>query len=321
MQKIRFVSSGTESTMSAIRLARGYTGRSTIVKFNGNYHGHVDALLVSAGSGATDLPKRAATLGIPEDSVKFTVSLPYNDVKTCRSFLRKCKDVAAVIVEPFAANMGLVPGTKEFLTMLREETKKNGSLLIMDEVVTGYRVGLTGAQGYYGIDPDVTSLGKIIGGGLPAAAFGGRKEIMDKLSPLGPIFQAGTLSGNPLAMAAGLVALKELETPKYYESLHEKAEFLLQPIEEYIQKKQLDIFLSRFGSMFTFFFGIKEAKSQEDVKKADPAMFRRFFLHLLHKGIYISPSVYEVSFVSSAHTWENLEKTRTAILEFLSQID
>ncbi len=321
MENVRFVSSGTEASMSALRLARGYTGRSTIVKFNGNYHGHMDALLVQAGSGATHLPKKAATLGIPEETVKYTVSLPYNDIDACREFLRACPDVAAVIIEPVAGNMGLVGAKRDFLEMLRDETQKQSSLLIFDEVISGFRVGLKGVQGLHGITPDLTCLGKIIGGGFPAAAFGGRKDIMEYLAPLGPVYQAGTLSGNPVAMVAGYHTLSVLEQEGFYELLQEKTDYFLNPIEEYIRKKQLDVFLSRQGSMFSFFFGTTSVESGEDAKKCDMALFKKFFLHLLDRGIYFSPSAFETCFVSSAHEWEHLAITQQHILDFLYALD
>lgn len=320
MDKIRFVSSGTEATMSAIRLARGYTSKNTIIKFNGNYHGHVDSLLIQAGSGLSLLPQ-ASSKGVPADMLKHTLSLPYNNIELVRSILRERDDIAAVLLEPIAANMGVVPATSEFLQMLREETKNKGILLIFDEVITGFRVGLTGASGYYGIQPDLFCFGKIIGGGLPAAAFGGRSDIMDFLAPLGGVYQAGTLSGNPLAMQAGLATIKKLEQPHFYEKLTEKADLLLTPIQDLIEERSLPVSLQRVGSMFTFFFSSKKITCKEDLMGIDEKKFKEFFQYLFSKGIYMAPSQYEANFVSMAHTEEHLVKTRDCILTFLSEMD
>jgi len=319
MDKMRFVSSGTEATMSAVRLARGYTGRPLLVKFDGNYHGHADSMLIRAGSGVSHL-KKASSKGIPAGMVRYTVSLPFNDVEGVRDFLRSRKDVAAVIVEPIAGNMGVVPATPAFLQMLREETKMTGALLIIDEVITGFRVGIKGAQGKYGIVPDLTCLGKIIGGGFPAAAFGGKKEIMDHLAPLGPVYQAGTLSGNPVALAAGQAALKQIETQGFYEKLNQKTNFLLDPIQECIRQKNLPVCLQREASMFTLFLGVREVKCKSDLDTLDHALFKRYFQTLFGKGIYMPPSAYEAAFVSQAHTLENLAFTRDAILDFLKEL-
>jgi glutamate-1-semialdehyde 2,1-aminomutase len=315
MEKLRFVSSGTEAGMSVIRLSRGFTGRSLIVKFNGHYHGHCDSLLIQAGSGVSHLPQ-ASSAGVPIEAVQHTISLPFNDLETCRAFLRNNRDVAAVILEPVAGNMGVVPVDPEFLSMLREETANSGALLIMDEVITGFRVGLASAQGLYGITPDLTCLAKIIGGGFPVGAFGGRREIMDALAPLGNVYQAGTLSGNPVAMCAGLQALKECERPGFYEELEAKTRLLTDPIAELIAERDLPITLNRVGSMFTLFFGVRQVRSKEDLAMMDTAAFRSFFHYLFSKGIYLSPSPYEASFVSSSHTHEHLIYTRDAILKF-----
>lgn len=314
VEKIRFVSSGTEASMSAIRLARGFTNRSLIVKFNGNYHGHVDSLLIKAGSGVAHLNTEASSKGVPPEMVKNTVSLPFNDTPQVRAFLQS-HAVAAVIIEPIAGNIGVVPATPEFLFMLREETLKSGAILIFDEVITGFRVGLQGAQGYYGIIPDLTCFGKIIGGGFPAAAFGGRAEIMDHLAPLGQVYQAGTLSGNPVAMHAGYAALAEVQKPGFYAQLESKTKFLTEPIKQALKGKGC---LQEIGSMFSLFFGIEKASSSEDLEKMDKEQFKRLFLFLFERGIYIPPSPYETWFVSEAHTLENLARTRDAILEFLS---
>lgn len=320
VDKIRFVSSGTEATMSAIRLARGFTGRELIVKFAGNYHGHADFFLVQAGSGVAGFLPQSTSAGIPEDMVKNTICLPYNDVETCRQVLRDPKNkhrIAAVILEPIAGNMGVVPATQEFIDMLRAETKECGALLIFDEVITGFRVGLKGAQGLYHVTPDLTTFGKIVGGGFPAAAFGGRREIMDCLSPLGNVYQAGTLSGNPVAMEAGLQALKMLNQTGFYEKLLDKTKLLTQPIKEYLHKNQKNACIQQAGSMFTLFFGLRNINHFEDTKRLDNETFGKFFRFLFSKGIYIPPLHIEAWFVSTAHTEEHLCYTRDVILEFI----
>lgn len=317
MEKIRFVSSGTEATMTALRLARGFTGRSTILKFNGNYHGHVDALLIRAGSGVAQINTEASSKGIPADVVRHTVSLPFNAIEQTQEFIRSCPDLAAVILEPISGNMGVIPAKQEFVNMLREETRKNGALLIFDEVITGFRVGLQSAQGMYGIVPDLSCFGKIIGGGYPAAAFGGRAEIMDHLAPLGEVYQAGTLSGNPVAMAAGLQTLKELEVPDFYNKLKQKTDLLIQPIQEWINQKQFPASINQVGSMFTLFFGIGKPENYADLAQLDHDLFRKFYTYLFERGIYLSPSPYEAHFISSVHTEEHLIETRNLILQFL----
>ena len=319
MDKIRFVSSGTEATMSAIRLARGFTGKNTILKFNGNYHGHVDSLLVQAGSGVA-LLSQASSMGVPQEALKHTVSLPYNNVELIRSFLQNRDDIAAVLLEPVAANMGVVPASQQFISMLREETEKRGILLIFDEVITGFRVGLKGASELYGVVPDLFCFGKIIGGGLPAAAFGGRAEIMNYLSPLGGVYQAGTLSGNPLAMQAGYETVSHLQRADFYQVLNKKADLLLGPIQDLITDRSLPVQLQRVGSMFTFFFSPKPITCKEDCIHVDLVKFTEFFQYLFHEGIYMAPSQYEANFVSMAHTTEHLVKTRDRILKFLSAL-
>lgn len=291
IEKIRFVSSGTEATMSALRLARGATGKSTIIKFIGHYHGHSDGLLVRAGSGALHINTEASSKGVPLDFVKHTLCLPFNDLQTCREVIRSRDDIAAVILEPIAANMGLVPAKPDFMAMLREETERKGIVLIYDEVVTGFRVGLQGAQGLYGIKPDLTCLGKIVGGGFPAAAFGGKKELMDHLAPLGEVYQAGTLSGNPVAMCAGLATLKVLEQPGFYEALEEKTTRLVQALPGQV---------TQVGSMFTPFFD-------------PPTLYTSFFKHLFANQIYFVPSPYETNFVSAAHTAQDIDETIRAL--------
>ncbi len=319
MQRLRFVSSGTEATMTAIRLARGFTGKSTIVKFNGHFHGHSDGLLIKAGSGVNHLPE-ASSKGIPEELVKLTASLPFNDTETCRSSIRSRDDIAAVLLEPITGNIGVVPAKREFLEMLREETAKKGIVLIFDEVITGFRVGLNGAQGHYGIVPDMTCLGKVIGGGFPAAAFGGKLEIMDLLAPMGAVYQAGTLSGNPLAMCAGLETLKTIEKPHFFQSLEDRLEAFLDPIRKVIAERKLPIAIQSAGSMFTIFFGVHKVESKEDLSQMDEERFKHFFRYLFQRGVYLSPSAYEAHFLSSAHTEENLEKTQALILEYLLEI-
>jgi glutamate-1-semialdehyde 2,1-aminomutase len=316
IKKIRFVNSGTEATMTAVRLARGYTGKKIIVKFDGNYHGHADFFLVKAGSGVTGLSPTSSSAGIPEEVVKHVVSFPYNDVKTTRDFLRN-NEVAAVILEPITGNMGVVPASSEFMKMLREETAKQGALLILDEVITGFRVALKGAQSLYGVVPDITCLGKIVGGGFPVAGFGGREDVMNHLAPDGPVYQAGTLSGNPLAMEAGYQALSMLDDKKFYSELERKTKNLIDPVLKLIDKQNLNLCLQHCGSMFTIFFGVRSVKNQEEAKKSDLDQFAAFFRHMYSNGIYIPPSQFEAWFVSIAHEDSNLEKTRDIVLDFL----
>ncbi|MBA3957837.1 MAG: glutamate-1-semialdehyde 2,1-aminomutase [Parachlamydiaceae bacterium] len=321
LEKIRFVSSGTEATMSAARLARGFTKREFLVKFSGNYHGHADFFLIQAGSGVLELAQ-SSSAGIPATIVKHTFSLPYNDINTCISTLNDPRwrdQIAAVIIEPIAGNMGVVEATKEFLQMLREETKKIGALLIFDEVISGFRVALGGAQALNHIVPDITCLGKIIGGGFPAAAFGGRREIMDQLAPLGPVYQAGTLSGNPVAMEAGLQALKLLEQSGFYETLAKKTNLLTDPLREWISAHQANACVQQVGSMFTLFFGCTRIGSMEEAQHADVKRYAHFFRHLFEHGVYIPPAQHEAWFVSSAHETQHLEKTRDLILKYFEE--
>jgi len=319
IEKIRFVSSGTEATMSAVRLARGFTGKDIIIKFSGNYHGHADFFLIKAGSAVLELAQ-SSSAGIPADIVKHSVSLPYNDIELCRSILNDIQfrdRIAAVIVEPVAGNMGVVPATLPFLKMLREETLRMGSLLIFDEVITGFRVGLGGAQELYGITPDLTCLGKIIGGGFPAAAFGGREAIMNCLAPLGAVFQAGTLSGNPVAMEAGLQALHLIQEPNFYRELERKTEIITRPVKEYLLKNRIDACIQQVGSMFTLFFGSTRVSDLESAQKLNLERFAQFFRYLFERGVYIPPAQHEAWFVSNVHTEAHLEKTRDTILDFL----
>lgn len=321
IEKIRFVSSGTEATMSAARLARGFTKRNLLVKFIGNYHGHADFFLIQAGSGVVGLTATSSSAGIPDEIVSQTVCLPYNDIEVCKQFLLdpSYKDnIAAVIIEPIAGNMGCVPGTKDFLIMLREVTQSIGALLIFDEVISGFRVGLGGAQELYDITPDLTCLGKIIGGGFPAAAFGGRSDIMDCLAPLGNVYQAGTLSGNPVAMAAGLQSLKMLQAEGFYDELERKTNIITVPVKELFFKKKLNNCIQQVGSMFTIFFGSTHIANMENGHLLDLEGFADFFRYMFSNGIYIPPAQYESWFVSSAHTEIHLEKTRDLILDYFS---
>ncbi len=316
VDKVRFVSSGTEATMSAVRLARGFTGRKIVVKFTGNYHGHADFFLVKAGSGVTSLSE-SSSAGIPDEVVQHVVSLTYNDIDETRSYLQQ-NEVACVILEPVAGNMGVVPAKPEFLQMLREETKKQGALLIFDEVINGFRLGKQGAQGLYGTTPDLTCFGKVIGGGFPVAAFGGRADIMDYLAPQGPVYQAGTLSGNPLAMEAGYQALSMLEEPGFFEELERKASVITKPVSDFIREKGLNACIQQQGSSFTLFFGRQSVQNQKDTQDLDLDRFAEFFRFMYANGVYIPPSQHEAWFISSQHTDAHLEKTRDLILEFLA---
>lgn len=320
IEKIRFVSSGTEATMSAVRLARGYTGRDLIVKFHGHYHGHADFFLVQAGSGALDLTGTPASKGIPEEMVKQTISLPFNDLSALELLFNSpsfASRIACVILEPIAGNMGVVPSDTEWLKRLRELTEKTGTLLIFDEVMTGFRVAKGGAQSLYGIKPDLTTLGKIIGGGLPAAAFGGRADVMDCLAPLGSVYQAGTLSGNPLAMAAGLKSLELLDAPGFYEELDRKARLITDHLNDVIREENLNCCIQSQGSMFTIFFGTRRVTTGAQAQKLDKEQFKEFYRMLFDKGIYIPPLQQEALFVSMAHSDDHLIQTRDCMIEFL----
>jgi glutamate-1-semialdehyde 2,1-aminomutase len=321
IEKIRFVSSGTEATMTALRIARGYTGRSKIVKFMGQYHGHHDSLLVQAGSGVAFINSTATSKGVNPGVIADTICLPFNDLEAVRSFLRSANGalIAAVIVEPISGNMGVVPPIADFLQMLREETKRCGALLIFDEVMTGFRVALGGAQGLYGIDPDLTCFAKIIGGGFPVAAVGGKNKIMDCLAPVGEVYQAGTLSGNPPSLRAGLETLKIIEQPGFYEVLQEKTNRLVNPIQEAIQRKNFPGCLQQVGSMFTLFFGPKVVLNSFDLVALDNELFARFFRYLFEKGIYIPPAAQEAWFISSAHTNEHLDYTAKWVCNFINE--
>ena len=313
MERLRFVNSGTEATMSAIRVARGYTGRDILVKFEGNYHGHADHLLVSAGSGVANI-SNASSAGVPEGFTKYTAVLPYNDIDALRNYFKTNGDkVAAVILEPVACNMGVVCPSLDFLKAAREVTEQHGSLLIFDEVITGFRLSRGGAQQLFGIKPDMTTVGKIVGGGFPAAAFGGRADIMKVLAPDGPVYQAGTLSGNPVAMAAGIETLTQLSHPDFYKKLDEKSDRFISRLKEIIAGK--DIQLNHCGSMFTLFFNKSEVRNFQDTKRSDQERFARYFNNMLQRGIYVSPSQFEGNFISETHTPEILDYVLQSISE------
>ena len=317
MERLRFVNSGTEATMSAIRVARGYTRRDILVKFEGNYHGHADHLLVSAGSGVATI-SNASSAGVPDGFVKYTAVLPYNDVDALRQFFAQHGDqVAALILEPVACNMGVVVPTEEFLKVTREVTEKHGAVLIFDEVITGFRLARGGAQQRFGITPDMTTVGKIVGGGFPAAAFGGREDIMKVLAPDGPVYQAGTLSGNPVAMAAGIETLTQLSRPGFYDELEAKSDAFIAKLEQIIAGKGIQ--LNRCGSMFTLFFNDSSVRNFQDTKRSDQDRFARYFRNMLSRGIYVSPSQFEGNFISETHTPEILDYVLKSIAESIPQ--
>ena len=308
IEKIRMVNSGTEATMSCIRLARGYTGRNKIIKFTGCYHGHVDSLLIKAGSGVSTfgLPDSP---GIPEELARHTISVPYNDVNAFLEVFESIKsELAAVIIEPIAGNMGFIPGDKDFLETLRIKTHESGSVLIFDEVMTGFRVSLGGAQELYGITPDLTALGKVIGGGLPVGAFGGKAEIMNFLAPEGPVYQAGTLSGNPLAVAAGKCLINELIKTNPYDELEANANYLLTSIKNEMFKKEIPFSFNQIGGMFGFFFTDEFPNNFDDVSASSDKYFESFFKDCLNQGIYFAPSKYEAGFISTKHTKKILDE-------------
>ena len=301
IEKIRMVNSGTEATMSCIRLARGFTGRNKIIKFTGCYHGHVDSLLIKAGSGVSTfgLPDSP---GVPEELARQTISIPYNDIDAFLEVFESIKnELAAVIIEPIAGNMGFIPGDEDFLKTLRVKTYENGSVLIFDEVMTGFRVSLGGAQELYGITPDLTALGKVIGGGLPVGAFGGKAEIMNFLAPEGPVYQAGTLSGNPLAVAAGKCLISELIKTNPYQELEANANYLLTNIKSEMSKKGIPFSSNQIGGMFGFFFTEEFPKNFDDVSASNDKYFVSFFKGCLNQGIYFAPSKYEAGFISTKH--------------------
>lgn len=309
MGKVRLVSSGTEAAMSAIRVARAFTKRDAILKFEGCYHGHGDYLLAKAGSGL-------ATLGIPDspgvpaDFAKHTLTAPYNDLRAVRQLVAQHADhLAAIIVEPIAGNMGVVPPAPDFLAGLREVTREYGLLLIFDEVISGFRVAYGGAQTLYGVTPDLTVLGKIIGGGLPVGAYGGRKEIMDLIAPMGPVYQAGTLSGNPLAVTAGIETLKRLRSPGLYKKLEERSGRLAQGLGEATRKAGVDLYQTRVGSMMGLFFTKGPVVDWSSAKQSDTQRYAKFFHRMLEQGVYFAPSQFEAAFLSTAHSSADIEKT------------
>ncbi len=318
IEKVRMVNSGTEATMSCIRLARGFTGRDKIVKFDGCYHGHVDALLVKSGSGGLT-HGQPSSAGVPRAFADLTISLPFNDVDILRKALRE-NDVAAVMVEPVPANAGLYFPQQNFLSVLREECTKHGALLIFDEVMTGFRVARGGAQELHRIKPDLTALGKIIGGGLPVGAFGGRAEIMDQLSPSGAVYQAGTLSGNPLAMAAGLAQLRELERIDGWKLLEERGAQFEKLARAAIAEAKIAATFHRIGSMFCLFFAPPPIVDLAGAQRSDLKMFTRFFQACLKRGVYFAPSQFETGFISTAHTPEDIERTGAIVREVLAQL-
>jgi glutamate-1-semialdehyde 2,1-aminomutase len=315
---IRMVNSGTEATMSAVKLARGYTGKNKIIKFAGCYHGHFEGFLVSAGSGVMTegIPGSA---GVPEESIKNTLIANYNDIENIREIFKKYgNDIAGVIIEPVAGNMGVIPAEEEFLEELSKLCKENGSLLIFDEVMSGFRVAYKGAQSLYKVKPDLVTYAKIMGGGLPCGAYGGRREIMEMLSPLGPVYQAGTMSGNPVVMAAGLATLTKLyNNPKYYEHLENLGQKLESGVKAIAKEKGISVTINRRGAMVTIFFTeLEKVRNYEDAKQCDTKLFARFFEHMLKGGINIAPSQFEALFISVKHSEEDIERFLQVMREF-----
>ncbi len=324
MDLVRMVSSGTEATMSAIRLARGYTGRDKIIKFEGCYHGHSDSLLIKAGSGALTMGVPSSP-GVPASLADHTITLTYNDIDGVKKAFNEIGDqVAAIIVEPVAGNMNCVPPVEGFLQTLRSQCDAYGSLLIIDEVMTGFRLGLTGAQGYYGIEADITTLGKIIGGGMPVGAFGGKREIMEQIAPLGPVYQAGTLSGNPVAMAAGLAQLSAIQKEGFYEPLFEKTITLAKGLEKVAKDAGIPFTTNHVGTMFGGFFVDdsfpldKKITHYQQVMNCNNERFNQFFHGMLDAGIYLAPAPYEAGFMSAAHTDSDIQYTLEAAKKVMS---
>tara|TARA_R110002050_G_scaffold9504_1_gene33162 strand:- start:309510 stop:310790 length:1281 start_codon:yes stop_codon:yes gene_type:complete len=313
MEFVRMVSSGTEATMSAIRLARGFTNRDKIVKFEGCYHGHADSLLVKAGSGALTLGVPSSA-GVPAALAEHTLTLIYNDLDSVRDCFAELGDqIACIIVEPVAGNMNCIPPTKGFLQGLREICDQYGAVLIFDEVMTGFRVALGGAQQYYDVKPDLTTLGKVVGGGLPVGAFGGKREVMEHIAPLGPVYQAGTLSGNPIAMAAGLATLQLIQTPDFHKNLDAAAKRLCEGLQSLADKAGVGFTTNQAGGMFGFFFtNQKEITSYEQVVQCDQARFKKFFHGMLEHGVYLAPSAFETGFISAAHGDAEIQATLDA---------
>ena len=314
------VNSGTEATMSCIRLARGTTNRNIIIKFVGCYHGHVDSLLVKAGSGLATLGVPDSP-GIPEELSKLTITIPYNDNNAVKeAFNKHAKDIAAVIVEPIAGNMGFIEPNEDFLQNLRQICTENKSILIFDEVMTGFRVARGGAQELFNIDPDLTALGKIVGGGLPVGVYGGKKEIMDNIAPDGPIYQAGTLSGNPIAVSAGTALLKQLKDQKIYEKLEKNAKNFLKIIKDYCDQNKIPFSFSARGGMFGFFFSKNLPKNFDEVENTDIEFFKKFFRGMLEENIYLPPSAYESCFISTEHNEDKIVKAAKTAIKVLDKI-
>ena len=319
IEKIRMVNSGTEATMTTIRLARGFTGRNKIIKFDGCYHGHVDSLLIKAGSGVATfgLPDSP---GVPADLAKYTFSCEYNNKEQFLEIYNEIKDdLAAVIVEPIAGNMGFVPGNEDFLKLLRETTSANNSILIFDEVMSGFRVSLGGAQEIYNITPDLTALGKVIGGGLPVGAFGGKEEIMNYLAPSGPVYQAGTLSGNPLAMAGGTALLQLLIKENPFKELEKNASVLLEGMKTLMIESGIPFSINRIGGMFGFFFSEELPNNINDVAKTDDVIFSNFLNSCIRSGIYFAPSKYEAGFISAMHKDEEINRTLETVKQIIQK--
>lgn len=321
MDQVRMVSSGTEATMSAIRLARGHTGRDILVKFEGCYHGHADSLLVKAGSGALTLGVPTSP-GVPEDLAKHTLTLAYNDADEVRQVFAELGDqIACIIVEPVAGNMNCIPPEEGFLETLREVCDESGALLILDEVMTGFRVALGGAQAHYKVKPDITTLGKVIGGGMPVGAFGGRAEVMNSLAPVGPVYQAGTLSGNPLAMAAGLATLDMISQPGFYDPLIANVQRLVDGFKQAASQAGVSLTTNNVGTMFGFFFSEEEKISRfAQVTQCNQDLFKAFYHGMLDRGIYLAPSSYEAGFMSAAHTPEMINETISAAKETFASL-
>lgn len=320
LDKVRFVNSGTEATMSAIRLARAHTGRDVVVKFDGCYHGHADSFLVKAGSGLITLGIPGSP-GVPEDIVKNTISIPYNDIAVFKQTLQeRGKEIACVIVEPVAGNMGVVPPEPGFLETLRSETTSHGIVLIFDEVITGFRLALGGAQERFGIRPDLTCLGKIIGGGLPVGAYGGSTELMSQVAPDGPVYQAGTLSGNPLAMAAGIAMLKILNRPDFYTDLEDKSDWFAEELTKIAQTTGVPTRLNRIGSMMTCFFTKEIVRDYTSAMTADAARYADHYRNMLAEGVWLAPSQFEAFFLSAAHDRDVLQRVLAAIADSFKKL-
>lgn len=320
MDMVRMVSSGTEATMSAIRLARGFTGRDKLVKFEGCYHGHADSLLVKAGSGALTLGQPSSP-GVPKALAELTITLPYNDLAVFNTAIAEiAEETACVIIEPVAGNMNCIPPVAGFLEGVRKTCTKHGIVLIFDEVMTGFRVSLGGAQGHYGIVPDLTTLGKVIGGGMPVGAFGGKREIMEHIAPLGPVYQAGTLSGNPIAMTAGLKTLELISAPNFYKGLTTKVETLTNGILDVANTVGIAMTCNRVGGMFGLFFSDQQVTSFSQATQCNIDQFKAFFHGMLEEGIYMAPSAYEAGFVSSQHTEDDIQKTIDAAATVLKRL-